>query len=159
MANTITFSTSYNATHTTATLTDTTTYSNPLRSAASVSVLIYKVDYRGNEITITATPNTTNPITVSTWTFPLTLDGQYRYKYYLSGVLTFTKDEIIPILTSDKRDRASLNAALEQDMTANRNKDVDSFRMLDVAYEALKVANTLSEFNKGERIARMAQGL
>lgn len=159
MANTIVLTTSYNTDHTIATITDGTSYVNPIRGAASVSLLIYKIDFNGNEILITNTPNTGNPITVSSWTFPFSLDGQYRYKYYLSSVLTYTKDEVIYVLTSDKRDRKALNASLEQDMDANRNKDVNNFRMLDICVEGMKAANTFSEFNKGERIARSAQGL
>jgi len=159
MANTIVLTTSYNSDHTIVTITDGTSYVNPIRSAASVSLLVYKIDYRGNEIPITNTPNTSNPLTVSSWTFPITLDGQYRYKYYLSGVLTYTKDEVIYILTSDLRDRQALSASLEQDMNANRNKDVSAFRMLDICVEAMKAANTFSEYNKGERIARSAEGL
>ncbi len=159
MANTIVLTTSHNSDHTTLVVTDGTSYVNPIRSAASVSLLIYKIDFRGNEIPITNTPDTSNPLTVSTWTIPFSLDGQYRYKYYLSGVLTYTEDIVVYTLTSDSRDRQALSASLEQDMDANRNKDVNAFRMLDVCVEAMKAANTFSEYNKGERIARSAQGL
>ncbi len=159
MANIIVLNTTYSSDHTISTITDATTYTNPVRGAASVSLEVYKIDYRGNETPITITPDTEDPLTVSSWTFPLSVDGQYRYRYYLSDVITETIDLVIYEITQDKRDRAAINASLEQDMDAQRDKHVNNFRLLDIMVEGMKEANVISEYNKGERIARSAQGL
>lgn len=159
MANIIVLNTTYSSDHTIATITDATTYTNPIRSAAQVSLEVYKIDFSGNEIPVNITENTEDPLTVSSWEFSLSLDGQYRYKYYLSDIITETIDLVIYELTKDKRDRLAINASLEQDMDAQRNKHVNNFRLLDIMVEGMKEANVISEYNKGERIARSAAGL
>jgi hypothetical protein len=44
-------------------------------------------------------------------------------------------------------------------LDAERNKDVDKFRLLDIFVEGLSAADTYQEYTKGERIARRAEAL
>ena len=68
-------------------------------------------------------------------------------------------NRVIGTLTKDKRDSHAVDASLECCLDCERNKDVDLFTLLDLFVEALVEADTSSEFNKGERIARRADAL
>ncbi|HEY0749688.1 MAG TPA: hypothetical protein VGD26_00955 [Chitinophagaceae bacterium] len=82
MANTVSLTTTVN-TDDTATITDATTFSSPLRTAVGVFFQIYKVNYLSVKTEITATPNDADPELVASWTFPIADDGWYL-GYYVS---------------------------------------------------------------------------
>lgn len=213
--------TSISDNHTTSTITDTTVYSSPARSALGVFVSVFKVDFRGTESWIDSPGNNADPETNTTWSFPFGQDGHFRYKYIAvpdySGAVAYTIYdavfnpvtnevhrsktngnlnnptsnptywEIVPfpanladnkgkitetlncvtlvgnyiiyVLTQDKRDLASIDGSMEQDLDAERNKDIDKFRLLDIFVEGLKEANSSGKFNQGERIARRASAI
>lgn len=62
-------------------------------------------------------------------------------------------------LTVVKRNTEAINASVEQDLDAERNKDVDKFRLLDIFVEGLIASDTYQYYTKGERIARRAEAL
>ncbi len=221
MANTISLTLSIATDHLTATVTDSTTYAIPLRSACGVFVNIYKIDFQGGETLVTTTLDNDDPDSTSTWTFDLDADGHYRFKYigppdYAGGTSysiydavfdsatnlvyrsksngnignsilnttfwepisdpptladndgetnetlnsdTAVVNRVIGTLTKDKRDSHAIDASLECCLDCERNKDVDLFTLLDLFTEALIEADSASEFNKGERIARRADAL
>lgn len=66
---------------------------------------------------------------------------------------------ILSELTADYRDSAALSAALELCTDCNRYKDVSKFTLLSTFYKGMVVANSNSEFSKGEKIARRAQAV
>ncbi len=68
-------------------------------------------------------------------------------------------NRVIGTLTKDKRDSHAVEASLECCLDCERNKDVDTFSLLDLFTEALIEADSASEFNKGERIARRADAI
>ena len=80
MANTVSLTPTVN-TDNTATITDTTTFTSPLRTAVGVFFKIYKVDYLSVRTAVTATGDTTDPETVTKWTFPIAKDGWYQAHY------------------------------------------------------------------------------
>lgn len=90
MANTISLTTTVN-TDDTATITDATTFSSPLRSAVGVFVNIYKVNHLSEKTLLTSTPNVDDPETVASWSFDIDEDGWYLAYYvaipdYSAGV-------------------------------------------------------------------------
>lgn len=221
MANTISLSQAVSTDHSTVTITDSTTYSSPLRTVVGVYLNVYKVDFQGGETLVATTLNNSDPNSTSTWTFDLDYDGHYRYKYvappdYNVGTTyaiydavfdptnqlvyrsksngnignsllnttfwepitdpatladndgtateslntdTSIVNRVIGTLTADKRDSHAVEASLECCLDCERNKDVDLFTLLDLFAAALVEADSSSEFNKGERIARRADAL
>lgn len=67
--------------HTTVTVTDSTIYTSPNRAGVGVYIGVYKVNYQGQETLVESTPNSVDPGAVTSYTFDLSLDGHYRYKY------------------------------------------------------------------------------
>lgn len=76
-----------------------------------------------------------------------------------SNADAYVTNLILSDITADYRDSAGLEAALELCMDCNRYKDVSKFTLLSTFYKGLVVAETNSEFSKGEKIARRAQAL
>jgi hypothetical protein len=76
-----------------------------------------------------------------------------------TNIDSYIGNYVIYTQTQDKRDLESINASLEQDLDAERDKSVDRFRLLDIFVEGLKEANTSGKFNQGERIARRAEAV
>lgn len=68
-------------------------------------------------------------------------------------------NRVIGTLTADKRDQNAVDASMECCLDCERNKDVDLFTLLTLFAKALEKADSSSEFNKGERIARRADAL
>ncbi len=221
MANTSSVTGTVNSTNTLLTITDTTTFISPLRSACGVFCKAFKVDYRGSETTLTTTPNDGDANTDDIFTADYTLDGHYRVKYvsipdYVGGTTYSTYQAVFepttklvyksrvdgnignsvldttywtpvtdPVTLVDlvgtssaasnidtlntnflfygllqyKRDQASMDASVEYDMDAERNKDVDRFQLLDVFTEGCGAASELGQYLKGERITRRAEAL
>lgn len=221
MANTSLVTAVVNSLNTTLTITDTTTFTSPLRTAVGVYVKAFKVDFRGSETPLTTTPNNSNANTDSAWTVSYGLDGHYRIKYisvpdYLIGatyainqavfepttklfyksksnsnlgnavvnttfwlevsdpstivdlVGTATASSNVDVLNTNylffgllraKRDQAAIDASIEYDMDAQRDKDVDAFQLLDVFTEGCVAASSLGQYLKGERITRRGEAL
>jgi hypothetical protein len=78
MANTLAITETISSDTTTITITDTTTYSSPARSAVGVFLGVYKVDARGGLTSVTVTPNDEDPGAVTSWTIPYNADGHYK---------------------------------------------------------------------------------
>jgi hypothetical protein len=158
MANTIILTSTISDEHTQVTIEDDTVYTDPIRLGLEVVVRVFKVDFRGNESEITASADA-EPDTAVAWVYDFSQDGHYRYKYYNDDVLVNTSNIVISVLTGDKRDNHAVDASLEVDMDAERNKDVDAFRLLDIFKEGMVAAASASEYSKAERIARRAEAL
>lgn len=104
--------------------------------------------------------NTLQLITNTTWweliTSPVTLaDNKGKYNES-TNTDTLAYNRVIYTLTSDKRDTFAIDGSVEQDTDAERNKNVDKFRLLDIFTEGLRESDSSGEYNKGERIARRA---
>lgn len=82
MANTVSLTTTVN-TDDTATITDETTFTSPLRAEVGVFLQIYKVDHLSVKTELVATPNLADPETVTAWDFDIEEDGWYL-AYYVS---------------------------------------------------------------------------
>lgn len=82
MANTVSLTTTVN-TNNTAKITDSTTFTSPLRAAVGVFLKIHKVNYLSVKTALTATPDNSDPDSTASWTFPINEDGWY-IAYYVS---------------------------------------------------------------------------
>jgi len=82
MANTVSLTTTVN-TNDTATITDATTFSSPVRTGVGVFLQVYKVNYLSEKTELDTDPDTDDPETVTEWTFDINEDGWYL-AYYVS---------------------------------------------------------------------------
>lgn len=81
MPNTIQLIQTISADHTQVTVADATTYTLPTRSTCGVYLAAFKVDARGTEAQLSVTYDNSDPNFTASFSFPLTKDGHYRYKY------------------------------------------------------------------------------
>lgn len=82
MANTVSLTTTVN-TDDTATITDATTFTSPLRTAVGVFLNVYKVNHLSVKTALTATPDDADPEVTASWDFDIDEDGWYL-AYYVS---------------------------------------------------------------------------
>lgn len=80
MANTVSLTTTVN-TDDTATITDATTFTNPVRLDCAVFANVYKVSSLSVQTELDVDSNNSEPETDSTWTFDITTDGYYQMYY------------------------------------------------------------------------------
>ena len=82
MANTISLSAAITSTRETVTITDGTTFSDPVRASVNVYFASSKVDYDENETVLTITSDDSDPGTDSTWSYSYSNgDGYYKMRY------------------------------------------------------------------------------
>lgn len=81
MSNTKSFSVSVTSTRDSITVTDSITYTDPLRANVNVYFASSKVDYEGNETELTVTSDDSDPATDSSWSFDYSGDGYYKMRY------------------------------------------------------------------------------
>lgn len=221
MANTISVPYTISDDRTTITVSDTTVYTNPIRTDVAVFLSVKKVDYKGREVVVETTPDNPDPEVAAAWTAPYDKDGHYRFKYVAvpeySGATSYNlydavydtvgglvyrsiqaanignalndtawwsiisdpttivdyKDTVLEsnnvdasgvnnilyLLTQDKRDRFAVDASTACFGDFTTRKEVDEFSLIDILLEGLKAADTFNEYNKGELIARKAESL
>ena len=82
MANTVALITTVNSDDT-ATISDTTTFSSPVRSGVGVFLQIYKVNYLSEKTELDVDADSDDPEDVAAWTFDIDEDGWYL-AYYVS---------------------------------------------------------------------------
>lgn len=82
MANTVSLTTTVN-TDDTATITDATTFSSPLRSVVGVFLQVYKVNHLSEKTELDTDPDSADANSVASWTFDINDDGWY-IAYYVS---------------------------------------------------------------------------
>lgn len=90
---------------------------------------------------------------------PVTLANNKSTATESTNIDSLVANKIFNNLTVIKRNEAAIDASVEQDLDAERNKDVDRFRLLDIFVEGLSAADTYQDYTKGERIARRAEAL
>jgi hypothetical protein len=90
---------------------------------------------------------------------PVTLANNKGTATESTNIDSLVANKIFNNLTIVKRNQSAIDASVEQDLDAERNKDVDKFRLLDIFVEGLSAADTYQEYTKGERIARRAEAL
>jgi hypothetical protein len=81
MANTKNFSVSIYSNRETLTVTDSITYTDPLRDDVAVYFSAAKVSYENVETVLTVTSNDGDPLTDSAWSFDYVGDGYYKMRY------------------------------------------------------------------------------
>jgi hypothetical protein len=90
MANTLLTTETVSSDFSTITITDTTTYTSPLRAAVGSFLGVYKISSSGGLSSVEVTPDTEDPLTVDSWDVPYEADG--FYKIYQIAIPVFAVD-------------------------------------------------------------------
>ncbi len=158
----------------TATITDATTFSSPLRSTVGVFLKVYKVDESAVKTAITATGNTSDADTVANWTFDIDSDGWYL-AYYVSipdysGGTTYSQYQAVFDSSTDGVYRSKVNSNVGQSLSnttyweaitdpatlaANEDTATESTNIDSLIYNDI-ILNQLSEF-RGDKAIEFAQ--